>query len=299
MTRSRSAEVAESPESRSPTSQAVKRAVKAASLGNAMEWFDFGIYAYLAVTIGQVFFPVRERHRPAAVLVRDLRGRLPRPAARRHVLRAARRPDRPQEGPRPHHDHDGGRHLRHRPHPVATHRSASGRPPCSILFRHVQGFSTGGEYGGASTFIAEYAPDKRRGFFGSFLEFGTLAGYVGAAGLVTVICTVSSPTPRWSPGAGASRSSSPARSASSASTCGCGSTRPRPSRSWSGARGASDGADERTRRDLARSSGSTGRADPVHRPGRRVQHHRLHAAVVHADVPLDHARLQRDPRPSS
>ena len=36
---------------------AVKRAVKAASLGNAMEWFDFGIYSYLAVTLGHVFFP--------------------------------------------------------------------------------------------------------------------------------------------------------------------------------------------------------------------------------------------------
>ena len=51
----------------------------------------------------------------------------------------------------------------------------------------MQGFSTGGEYGGAATFIAEYSPDKRRGFFGSFLEFGTLAGYVGGAGLVTVL----------------------------------------------------------------------------------------------------------------
>ncbi|GHH27409.1 hypothetical protein GCM10018780_82620 [Streptomyces lanatus] len=36
---------------------AVRRAVKAAALGNAMEWFDFGIYSYLAVTIGHVFFP--------------------------------------------------------------------------------------------------------------------------------------------------------------------------------------------------------------------------------------------------
>lgn len=36
---------------------AVKRATKAASLGNAMEWFDFGIYSYLAVTLGHVFFP--------------------------------------------------------------------------------------------------------------------------------------------------------------------------------------------------------------------------------------------------
>lgn len=36
---------------------AVKRATKAAALGNAMEWYDFGIYSYLAVTIGKVFFP--------------------------------------------------------------------------------------------------------------------------------------------------------------------------------------------------------------------------------------------------
>lgn len=35
----------------------LKRAVGAAALGNAMEWFDFGVYGYLAVTIGQVFFP--------------------------------------------------------------------------------------------------------------------------------------------------------------------------------------------------------------------------------------------------
>ena len=37
----------------------------------------------------------------------------------------------------------------------------------------MQGFSTGGEYGGAATFMAEYAPDTKRGFYGSFLEFGT------------------------------------------------------------------------------------------------------------------------------
>ena len=45
----------------------------------------------------------------------------------------------------------------------------------------IQGFSTGGEYGGAATFMAEYAPDRRRGFFGSFLEVGTLAGSTAGA----------------------------------------------------------------------------------------------------------------------
>src|SRR3546814_2709218 len=32
-----------------------------------------------------------------------------------------------------------------------------------VLLRLVQGFSTGGEYGGAATFMAEYAPDDKRG----------------------------------------------------------------------------------------------------------------------------------------
>ena len=41
----------------------------------------------------------------------------------------------------------------------------------------MQGFSTGGEYGGAATFMAEYAPDRKRGFLGSFLEFGTMGGF--------------------------------------------------------------------------------------------------------------------------
>lgn len=165
---------------------AVKRAVKAASLGNAMEWFDFGIYSYLAVTIGHVFFPSGNDTAQllssfatfaVAFLVRPLGGMFFGPMGdrigRKKVLA-----------------------LTMILMAVGTFAiglippySAIGfwAPVLLILFRLVQGFSTGGEYGGASTFIAEYAPDKRRGFFGSFLEFGTLAGYVGAAGLVTAL----------------------------------------------------------------------------------------------------------------
>src|SRR5699024_4255177 len=58
-------------------------------------------------------------------------------------------------------------------------------PALLILLRLIQGFSTGGEYGGAATFMAEFAPDKRRGLYGSILEFGTLAGY--ALGTVVVL----------------------------------------------------------------------------------------------------------------
>ena len=57
-------------------------------------------------------------------------------------------------------------------------------PTILIVLRMLQGFSTGGEYGGAATFMAEYAPDDRRGFYGSFLEFGTLAGFSFGAALM-------------------------------------------------------------------------------------------------------------------
>ena len=35
-------------------------------------------------------------------------------------------------------------------------------PILLYTLRIIQGFSTGGEYGGAATFMAEYAPDRRR-----------------------------------------------------------------------------------------------------------------------------------------
>ncbi|MEV5547460.1 MFS transporter [Streptomyces sp. NPDC052309] len=165
---------------------AVKRAVKAASLGNAMEWFDFGIYAYLAGTIGRVFFPSGSDTAQllssfatfaVAFLVRPVGGMVFGPMGdkigRKKVLALTMIL-------------------------MAIGTFAIGlipsyatigfwSPLLLIVFRLLQGFSTGGEYGGASTFIAEYAPDKRRGFFGSFLELGTLAGYTCAAGLVTAL----------------------------------------------------------------------------------------------------------------
>ncbi|MFJ8825276.1 MFS transporter [Streptomyces sp. NPDC102467] len=167
----------------------VRRAVKAAMLGNAMEWFDFGIYSYMAVTLGKVFFPSGNPTAQtlasfgafaAAFLLRPIGGFVFGPL--------------------------GDRIGRKKVLSLTMIMMAFGTfgiglvpsyaaigiwaPVLLLLFRVIQGFSTGGEYGGAATFIAEYAPDKKRGFFGSYLEFGTLAGYVGAAGLVTILTTV-------------------------------------------------------------------------------------------------------------
>ncbi|MER6067505.1 glycine betaine/L-proline transporter ProP [Streptomyces sp. NPDC001817] len=164
----------------------VKRAVKAAALGNAMEWFDFGVYSYIAVTLGKVFFPSGNPTAQllstfgafaAAFLVRPLGGMVFGPLGDRvgrqkvlaltMIMMAA-----------------GTFAIGLIPSYASI---GVGAPLLLLAARLVQGFSTGGEYAGASTFIAEYAPDKRRGFFGSWLEFGTLAGYIGGAGLVTLM----------------------------------------------------------------------------------------------------------------
>jgi MFS family permease len=59
-----------------------------------------------------------------------------------------------------------------------------------LICKMAQGFSVGGEYTGASIFVAEYSPDRKRGFMGSWLDFGSIAGFVMGAGVVVLISTV-------------------------------------------------------------------------------------------------------------
>lgn len=43
-------------------------------------------------------------------------------------------------------------------------------PLILVILRLVQGLALGGEYGGAATYVAEYAPEGRRGYFTSFIQ---------------------------------------------------------------------------------------------------------------------------------
>ena len=153
----------------------LRKAVAASAIGNATEWFDYGIYAYGVTYISAAIFPGDTQQATllalmtfaVSFLVRPLGGLVWGPLGdrlgRKHVL-------------------------------AITILLMAGATLCvglvpsyatigfwapvlMVLLRMVQGFSTGGEYGGAATFMAEYAPCRRRGFFGSFLEFGTLAGF--------------------------------------------------------------------------------------------------------------------------
>ncbi len=54
------------------------------------------------------------------------------------------------------------------------------------LLKMLQGFSTGGEYSGAATYIAEFSPDKRRAFMTSLLNVGSQLGFAAGAGVVAL-----------------------------------------------------------------------------------------------------------------
>ncbi|WP_171990804.1 MFS transporter [Streptomyces sp. JHA26] len=162
----------------------LKRAVGASALGNCMEWFDFGVYSYLAATIGKVFFPGASPAAQvissfatfaAAFVVRPLGGLVLGPlgdrVGRQKVLATTMIMMAAGTfciGLIPSFDTIG----------IAA-------PILLLLARMVQGFSTGGEYGGATTFVAEYSPDRRRGFLSSWLDFGTFVGYALGSALVT------------------------------------------------------------------------------------------------------------------
>lgn len=159
----------------------LRRATTAAAVGNVAQWYDFGLYSYLAgAVLSRVFFPEAGPWAPvytlgafaAAFVMRPLGGLVFGPLGDR-VGRT--------------------RVLSMTVVLMAAATVALGLVPSSgalgaaapvlvLVMRMLQGFSAGGEYTGALTMIAEYAPDRRRGLFGSWLEFGTITGYTLGAG---------------------------------------------------------------------------------------------------------------------
>ncbi len=162
-----------------PPPDVLRKAIAASAVGNATEWFDYGIYAYGVTYISAALFPGEAAEATLFALATFAISFLVRPLGGFFW------------GPL-------GDRLGRRSVLAITIVLMAGATFCVglipsyhaiglwatgilVVLRVIQGFSTGGEYGGAATFMAEYAPDDRRGFYGSFLEVGTLAGFsVGA-----------------------------------------------------------------------------------------------------------------------
>ena len=164
----------------------MRKAITAAALGNAMEWFDFGVYGFVAYVLGQVFFPNAD---PSVQMIAALAtfsvpflirplgglffGALGDKYGRQKVLAAT----------------IVIMSLSTFAIGLIPSYASIGiwAPILLLLAKMAQGFSVGGEYTGASIFVAEYAPDRKRGFLGSWLDFGSIAGFVLGAGVVVLI----------------------------------------------------------------------------------------------------------------
>jgi len=167
--------------------EALQRSIAGTAIGNFMEWYDFGVYGFLATTIAQVFYPGDSASGvgliatfgtlAAAFAVRPLGGFVFGPLGdrigRKRVLIMTillMTMATTVSGILPDHGRIGG-----------------WASILLIITRLAQGFSTGGEYVGAMTYIGEHAPDRRRGRLGGFLPLGTLSGYLVAAVLVSLL----------------------------------------------------------------------------------------------------------------
>jgi MFS family permease len=66
-------------------------------------------------------------------------------------------------------------------------------PVALIVLRIVQGFSAGGEWGGAALMAVEHAPRGRRGLFGAYPQIGVPVGLILATGVLWLMTTLTTP----------------------------------------------------------------------------------------------------------
>lgn len=167
----------------------IRRAVTGASIGNAVEWFDFAIYGFLATFIAGQFFPAGDETAAllntfaifaAAFFMRPLGGFVFGPLGdrigRQRVLAlvillmsAATL----------------GIGL------LPTYDAIGVLAPLLLLvLRCLQGFSAGGEYGGGAVYLAEFATDERRGVTVTFMVWSGVLGFLLGSITVTLLQAV-------------------------------------------------------------------------------------------------------------
>ncbi|RYV51796.1 MFS transporter [Pengzhenrongella frigida] len=164
----------------------LRKALGGTIVGNTMEWYDVGVFGYLITTMGPVFLPEADKSVQTLFLLGTFAatfiarpmggvffGWLGDKIGRQKVLAMTLII-------------------------MAASTFVVGLLPgygvlgiwAAVLLvatKLVQGFSTGGEYAGATTFVSEYAPDNRRGFVASLLDMGSYLGFAIGAALVSVL----------------------------------------------------------------------------------------------------------------
>ena len=152
-----------------PMTKDEKRVILASSAGTIFEWYDFYLYGSLAAIIGAQFFSAYpEATRNVFALLAFAAGFIVRPFGALVFGRLGDLVGRKYTflitilimglatflvGCLPSYDSIG-----------------TAAPIILILLRMAQGLALGGEYGGAAIYVAEHAPQNRRGYFTSFIQ---------------------------------------------------------------------------------------------------------------------------------
>src|ERR1019366_6982820 len=175
-----------------PTGAQMRRATVAALFGNIVEWFDFVTYGLLATIIAAHFFTAASNSGGAGPLLLTFAtfgvGFLARPVGGLLIgIFGDRRGRKPA---------------------LILSISLMGistaivafipdyksigivAPILLVLARMAQGFAAGGEWGGAASFLVEWAPQHRRGLFGSFHITGIFIGTVAGSALIAAMTSV-------------------------------------------------------------------------------------------------------------
>ncbi|WP_196223226.1 MFS transporter [Roseibium sp. RKSG952] len=164
----------------------VRRVLAAGAVGNLLEWFDFAIYGFMAPFIAARFFPASDPLSSLlAVYGAFAAGFLARPigsAIFGHMGDAVGRKymlivsimmmgvSTAAIGLLPAYDQIG---------PAAG--------ALLVIMRIVQGISVGGEYSGASVFLAEQAPVGKRGRYASVSNISCILGFLIGSAMVAVM----------------------------------------------------------------------------------------------------------------
>ena len=163
-------------------------AIAGAGIGNVLEWYDFTVYAYLASILGRKFFD--SSNETAALLATFAVfgvGFVARPLGGILIGMIGDRYGRKPTllltflliavstgliGVLP---------------TFATIGLAA--PILLVVARLLQGISAGGEWGGAASFLVEWAPPGHRGFFGSMHPCAITLGQLLGAGVTAALAT--------------------------------------------------------------------------------------------------------------
>jgi MHS family proline/betaine transporter-like MFS transporter len=172
--------------------QTSRQAVSAAVIGNVLEWYDFAVYGFLASIIGKTFFPSGDdvSQLLAAFAVYGV-GFLARPIGGIVIGRI------------------GDTRGRKTALVLTIMLMAAGTvliglipgyasigiagPLLVLIARLMQGFSAGGEWGGSTAFIVEWAEEGERGFLGSFQQCSVSAGLLLGSGVAALVATLLEP----------------------------------------------------------------------------------------------------------